>query len=403
MSSIKKIGMILDKKLPDLRVENEADLLGNAGFEVIIFSLDNRIRKSYYEKKKNYLVYHKSCPKWYVDKLRPFSGTILDIYSILWWQLIKAFIMREEIDILHVHDLYMAVPLIGKKFPFVVDLHENYPETVVTYNWSNRFPLNYILNKKIWKEKEKKILSDAEGIVVLSENYAIQLKKEYSDMSLDSKFCVYSNVPDLTMLKNLETKRSIYNETGKFTVFYFGVIGERRGIFECFEMIKTLRNTISELHLLLVGPVDNADKQKFYTYLKDLKELVTYIEWINFQDFAALIKNVDICISPIKKNPQHESGVANKIFQYMYFEKPLIVSNCLPQEEIVINNKCGYVYKSGNADNLAEIVKLAYKDQTSFKEMGKRAKEAVKTKYNTKVMGENLVNFYREYVDRKMK
>ena len=34
------------------------------------------------------------------------------------------------------------------------------------------------------------------------------------------------------------------------------------------------------------------------------------------------------------KNEQHESGVANKIFQYMWAGKPLIVSNCLPQQRM---------------------------------------------------------------------
>jgi glycosyltransferase involved in cell wall biosynthesis len=392
-----RIGMVLDKKLPDTRVENEAAILGQAGLDVTLLALDFGGGKRRYENREGYKVYWLPFNKWIVNKLRPFSGTIFDIYSLLWWAIIHRFIKDAEIDILHLNDLYMGLPVLGKKFPFTVDLHENYPATVVSYNWSHKFPLNLILKKSIWKKQEKRILSEASGIISLSQDYADLLADEYKEVNLRDKFCVYPNVPDLSYLEKLRSDKKIYQSEGRITLFYYGVVAERRGIFECFDAMRKLKPEISNLHLLIVGPLDNADRKRFEDEVNEFKEMITYIPWIEFSDFASLVKEVDICLSPIKKNEHHESGIANKVFQYMYFRKPMIVSNCLPQQRVVENYNCGYVYKSGDHNDLARVITQANSEQDRFADMGDRAHKAVEDEFNTQIMGKNLAEFYSKF------
>ena len=389
-----RIGMVLDKELPDLRVENEANVLGQAGYDVVLLVLDYKEKSAHRERKGSYSVYYQPLKKMIVKKLRPFSGTIFDIYSLIWYPLISRFVKRENIDILHLHDLYMGLSVIGKNMPFIVDLHENYPSSVVSYNWSRKFPLNFILSKSVWKKREKQIFSAARGIITLSNYFADLLSKEYEALCLDKRFCVYPNVPSINDLENMISDKEIYHGEKRFTLFYYGVVAERRGIFECFEALKRLQKDLPQIHLLVVGPVDNADKNRFENYKADLRSSVTHIPWVKFSDFASLVKEVDIGISPIKKNEQHESGVANKIFQYMYFKKPLIVSNCRPQEEIVEKAKCGYVYESGNISDFCDKIIQAYRERASFADMGNNGNTAVKKKYNTVIAGKSLVGFY---------
>jgi len=392
-----RIGMVLDKKLPDTRVENEAAILGKTGLDVVLLALDFSGGKRRYENRAGYKVYWLPFNKWIVNKLRPFSGTIFDIYSLLWWGIIRRFIKDAEIDVLHLHDLYMGLPVLGKKMPFIVDLHENYPATVVSYNWSHKFPLNLILKKSIWKKQEKRILREASGIITLSQDYADLLKDEYKEINFCDKFCIYPNVPNLLYLDKLRSDKEIYKSEGRITLFYYGVVAERRGIFECFAALRQLKSEISNLHLLIVGPLDNADRKSFEDGVNEFKEMITYIPWVDFSDFASLIKEVDICLSPIKKNEHHESGIANKVFQYMYFRKPMIVSNCLPQQRVVENYNCGYVYKSGDYHDLARVIAQANSEQDRFADMGKRAHKAVEEEFNTQIMGKNLAEFYSKF------
>ena len=141
------------------------------------------------------------------------------------------------------------------------------------------------------------------------------------------------------------------------TFFYFGVVAERRGIFDTLEVFERVLLNEQNVLLRIIGPVDNADKDRFHRFIaKDsLKNNIEYSEWIHIQDLLTELNRVDVCLAPFYVNKQHNSGVANKIFQYMYAEKPLIVSNCTPQAKLINDANCGLVYKSQEA-YLASII-----------------------------------------------
>jgi len=110
--------------------------------------------------------------------------------------------------------------------------------------------------------------------------------------------------------------------------------------------------------LLLIGPVDKIEKEMFFEAISspEIKNSIIHYEWKDISLLPSFISVSDICLSPIVKNDQHESGVANKIFQYMLFERPLIVSNCKPQSIIVEEEQCGVVFNSEDSVDLSEKI-----------------------------------------------
>jgi glycosyltransferase involved in cell wall biosynthesis len=78
----------------------------------------------------------------------------------------------------------------------------------------------------------------------------------------------------------------------------------------------------------------------------------------------------------------------------MLFERPLIVSDCKPQAKIVAEAQCGLVFKSEDAEDLAQKINMLYQNQELSIEMGENGKKAVEMKYNTQNYGKNLVNLY---------
>jgi glycosyltransferase involved in cell wall biosynthesis len=194
-------------------------------------------------------------------------------------------------------------------------------------------------------------------------------------------------------------KPDIFPKNDRFILFYFGGIGERRGIITCFDAIKILSEEIPSIHLLLIGPVDGQEQKTFDRYLNDpeLKEKVTHYKWKDLGDFPSYTYASDICLSPIYKDDQHESGVANKVFQYMLFGKPLIVSDCDPQIEIVEGSKCGTVFINKDAVDLALKIKYLYNNPELRKEMGENGKKAVFEKYNLEVCGKQLKLLYNSF------
>lgn len=394
------IGMILDNEFyGDLRVENEVMALTEAGFNVFILCFtfkDSKLVDKHCGAVLNKIKINKNLK----DKLRFLNNTAFDFYSIIWKGKIKKFIKKNSINVLHAHDLYMAKPVInaakGYNLKLIIDLHENYPETLISYSWANS-PIGKLLISKLrWLNYEAKYLKFFDKIIVLSENFKNELTQKYP--FLYNKFLIHPNYPNNSELLNYPIDVNILEKNDSFIIFYFGAVAKRRGIFTLIDALKKLVKISKEFKILIIGPIDKADKELLNRYINDfeLKDNIIQYDWKNIKYFPSYASISDICVSPLIKNAQHESGIANKIFQYMLFEKPLIVSNCLPQQKVVEENNCGLVFQSENAEDLAEKIIELYNSKEMRKKMGVNGKKAVMEKYNLNISGRNLVKMYKQ-------
>jgi len=395
-----KIGIILDNEFTiDIRVTNEVNYLKSIGHDVHVLC------PSYSKQKRFEVIDGVTIHRFYLSKSikNKLFGlmNILPLYEFFWITKVRIFVNEFNPQCLHAHDLYMAkIAYVGgnKRLPIVLDLHENFPAAILSYRWSSKFPHRLLSRPTAWKRKEAKYLGYASKIVVLSKSFKDTLANRYPNINPESIF-VYPNVPDVKQMSSFPIDVEIFQKLDRFVLFYFGGISERRGIFTCFEAIKTLHKEIPSIHLLLIGPVDGHEQSTFNQYMNDpiLTERVTHYKWRDIREFPSYTMASDICLSPIFRNEQHESGVANKVFQYMLFEKPLIVSDCAPQIEIVEESSCGVVFRSNDAYDLSEKIKLLYNNPTMCAEMGERGKLAVLDKYNLEVCGKQLEALYKSF------
>ncbi len=392
------IGVVVDNELnDDKRVLREVEILKEAGHGVFVlcFGFDDkkyktidginvtRIRIS--KKLKNVLFF--------------FMNTF-PVYEWLWSSMIRKFITANSIDILHVHDLYMSktgrtgIKKSGKRIPMILDLHENYPYAVTTYNWTKGFFRNMISKPLAWQKKELEYLTYADKIIVLSDDFRDSLTGRFPELSKE-KFMALPNVPDLSQISPkgaVTVKVNLKKDTS--IVFYFGVVAERRGIFDTLDVFEQLAKENHPSGFLVIGPVDKKDRERFFSTINSelLRDRVYYIPWIDLSELQAYLDISDICIAPFHKNPQHESGVANKIFDYMLGKKPVIASNCGPQKNLIEKYKCGIIYS--NTDEMkSAIIKLSA-DPELRNEMGENGYRAILCDYNISAVKENLLKIY---------
>lgn len=377
-----KLGVIVDNEFDtDIRVNKSVKIAQSCGLDIAILCYD-------YGKKEHF-------PHlFFVERIRinPSLKNVLfalfnrlPIYEYLWEYRIRKFILNNEIDVLHVHDLHLskaahkAVKKSGKDIQILLDLHENFPHAINSYNWTkNRFK-SFIAKPNSWFQKESEYLSYADKLIVLSTHFKKTLIKKFPFLVADN-IVTHPNIIDISLFDSFEKKAL---EGKRYSLFYFGGVAERRGIFSVFQAMKSLLAKGHQPTLLIVGPVDKADLFKFNEWLKELSTHVHHIPWIPLSDLLTYMNNCDICLAPFIKNPQHDSGVANKIFQYMYGKKPIIASNCTPQQVLIEEANCGIVYHNQVEleDSIVKLINSKEKDilgENGYRALLKKVEEDTK-------------------------
>lgn len=395
------IGMVVDNELDgDVRVLNEARSLCRAGYTVYVHCLSKDGSYKHEERDGIHIVRMPKTKSWRNKAF--FFANLFPEFHHQWKKAMLQFIGDYDIGVLHVHDLYMAKSAYGaanfQNIPWIVDLHENFPEAIKGYRWAMKFPNRVFTLPGRWKSIEKKYLPKAHRIVVLSENFKKQLLDGNEELK-EEKIFIYSNVPDVEKLESYPINEQILPEKGNSKVlFYFGGIAKRRGIYTLIKAHQKLLERGYDVKLLLIGPVDKAEKSRFFQAIEKgmQSKTIIYHQWKEMTDLPSYIKASDICFSPIVKNPQHESGIANKVFQYMLFGCPVVVSNSKPQQEVVEQGNCGLFFVSENASDLSEKTAWLLDHPEKAKEMGRNGRGLVKTTYNSKAMAKKLIGMYQK-------
>jgi glycosyltransferase involved in cell wall biosynthesis len=127
-----------------------------------------------------------------------------------------------------------------------------------------------------------------------------------------------------------------------------------------------------------------------------IADRVLFKGWINFENIPAWIKNSRVCVIPHVKNEHTESTMPNKIYDYMYFGKPVAVSDIKPLVRIVTEARAGLVFKSGDYRDLGEELIKLLSGSSAGVAYG-QGKELIETKYNWGVDSAKLVGLIASY------
>ncbi|WP_248722155.1 glycosyltransferase [Seonamhaeicola sp. ML3] len=356
------IGIVVDNEFDnDHRVQKEIRLLLAEGHNISVLCFNfGKSYKSY----EDFDVTRVKIPK-KVRDLFVLLSTNFIFYRYLWQKNIAKFIDQNNLEALHVHDLYMSKA--GRKgidtsrhnIPLILDLHENYPAAINSYQWAIKGWRKFVVQPRKWYSKESTYLNYANAIIVLSEYFKTDLISRFPELKTKPIY-THPNMPDFESFKAFEQNEFTVNfQSNVTTLFYFGVVAKRRGIIDILPWIKELVEEGNKLHLLIIGPVDKADKNSFNGYLNSpvLKQCVTYIPWSDVKYLPAYLKKIAIGLAPFQVNKQHDSGVANKLFQYMYGQIPILATKCKAQQDLIETSDCGLLYEDQD-DFKKQLVQL---------------------------------------------
>ncbi|HPE35379.1 MAG TPA: glycosyltransferase [Bacteroidales bacterium] len=391
-----KIAMFLDNKFPpDPRVENEAISLIQDNHEVHLFCIDySHEQKS--SETINGIIIHRVKPPKFIRSLSALAYTI-PIYHLVLSFSIYFFIKKFKPARLHVHDMQIArsVFWVNKifKLPLTLDLHENRPEIMKHYFHVNTPLGKSLISPKKWKKFEFRYIVKASNVITVTDEAA-----EYYVNHVPAnpeKFLTVPNTVRKAFYLNYQTDNQIISKyKGRFTLLYLGDTGLRRGLLTVFESLKFLVRQIPEIIIVVVG---NSKEDHILTKFVTDNHYQNYVDFTGWQDFHLfqsyiLAAHAGIC--PIHKNIHHDTTYANKLFQYMAFGKPIIVSDCLSQKNLVEKYNCGLVFSDRNSKDFGEKILSIYKDRNFYNMLSTNAENAVKNHLNWEITSAELKNLY---------
>lgn len=352
--------MILDKYYPpDPRVESEARYYIKQGHTVKLWcinttgSLPKREQKMGMEVHRHYI-----SPFQY--KFSALAYT-LPVYRWILRGPIKAFLEEQEIELIHVHDMQIADTVFDAnkelKLPLHLDLHEDRPEIMKFYPHVQSFPGNILIYPSIWAKAQIRQVRMADAVIVVTEEAKERLVKLAGIPA--EKVRAFPNLPH----PDFHEKAVFYPEiTKRFKegrhLLYLGDTGLRRGLDTALEALGRLKDDYPDLKLIIVGKSRDDQFLKKMARKLGLEERVYFEGWQEQGRFPSYIKSSAIGLSPLHRNPHHDTTYANKVFQYMAFDLPVVVSDCPAQANVVRKEKAGLVHEAGNADDLAEKIRL---------------------------------------------
>lgn len=392
-----KIGMILDETFPpDPRVENEAVTLVKAGHEVYLFCL------TYGGQKEEETIHGINVRRYKSNKITYKLSALsydLPLYKNIMQPKIEHFIEHNKIEVLHVHDIRIAeaVFLANRKLnlKIVLDLHDNIPENMKHYPHLNKFPGKYIISPKKWKKKEEEFLLKSEKIITVSPHFVDEIV-ERTQLPKENVVLVPNTVRQ-SFYKEATIQESIQEKYKKnFVILYVGDTNIRRGLLTAIQSIPKLIKEIKNLKLVIVGK-NTTD----YILKKEVQDLGVgaYVDFEGWQDltlFPSYITASDVCISPLYRSIQHDVAYANKVFQYMSFAKPVLVSNAIAQKEIVEKSNAGLVHKEKDANDFAAKVLDLYHDASKSKTLGENGKRFIEEEFSWEITSKALITLYEE-------
>lgn len=390
-----RIGMILDKTFPpDPRVENEAISLIEKGHEVFLFCL------KYHKNEADVLIKGIQVKRYQSNKLEYKLSALaytFPFYSNLLKRKIGHFLQKYKIEAVHIHDMRIAEAVFKAnkvlKLPTVLDLHDNMPEIMKLYSHLQKFPGKQLISPKKWKLREEEFINKATKIVTVSQEFIEEVVGR-TKIARD-KIVLVPNTVHQSFYKEAKIDDSIVDSyQNDFVILYLGDTGLRRGLQTAIEALPILRKKIPNVKLVIVGVSSSDAVLKQQVIDLKLENLVDFKGWQEVSLFPSYIVASAVCISPLHRNIQHDVAYANKLFQYMSFAKPVLVSDAIAQKNLIEKTNSGLVHLEKNAQDFADKVLQLNEDSAWRDRLGRNGKQFVEEEFCWEKTSEKLIALY---------
>lgn len=252
----------------------------------------------------------------------------------------------------------------------------------------------WYFNAKI-SEKKKKFYALAEKILAKKTYKIINISKNEYDTALQykiapkEKMCIIENGIDFSKFKNSENNRRKTRE--KYNIqdneIVLGVVGrlsEQKDPITTIKAFNEINKKVNNVKLIFVGEGELKKQLKEYARINNLQDKIIITGWVS--NVEKYIPAFDIALLPSKWE-----GFGLALIEYMACDKPIVATKVGGIQDIIKNEKNGYLVEVGNISQLVNTIEILIKDKEIVKKIIDENKK-IRQKYDIK----NVVKKHQE-------
>jgi glycosyltransferase involved in cell wall biosynthesis len=292
-------------------------------------------------------------------------------------------------DVYHLHDIELCriarkLQQLPHKPKVVYDAHEPYLENFLDFRKYYSLP-KILFNDIPALLAERRFLKKADMLVATESNVGARFAKINPHTVVIHNYSYFD-------------KSLVKAATKKYDLVYSGSINEERGIEFIVNAMHECKKRGASISCVIVGNFQTQDhedsvRRKIAAY--NLDSQFYFPGHVAFDDVDVFYNEskIGICLLPLNKTFRITLHV--KLFEYMYFGLPIIVSNFGHMKEIAEGDQAGFAVDPYDASQVADKILYLLEDDR-WKDYSSRCMQAVETKYNWKFEAPKLLSAYKK-------
>ena len=365
----------------DIRVRREAKALIKAGYSLSLVCITTR-GESLEDTVDGVEVYRMPFPTRRGGYLRYAYNYIFFTVSCL--RKLSELNKKRMLDVVHIHNppnflLFAAIPLkLFSKTRIILDIHDPLPEMLAS-RFKRKMSDPFIRLLEFCESKTARFAD-----VVITVNDLIQ--KELLSKGVES-LVVMNSTP-------LTTKEFDAPKGDGFKVIAVGNLIPHRDLETVMDAVKLMREEVPGIELHVVGGGEKLEELKKKAIEAGLSESIIFYGELDHSLALDKIAGSDACVIAFEDTPIGRISVPHKLFEYLAFEKPVILPR-LPGLQSMVGEDAGYFFTAGNKEEVAECMLEIYRNPGDASAKGKKAAE-IHRKYSWDKMEGKLVDCYNQ-------
>ncbi len=281
---------------------------------------------------------------------------------------------------------------LSKKFntKFLFEVRDIWPQTLVELsNLSLKHPLIRFMTYY-----EKFAYKNADKIISLLPT----AKGYYKSKGMnEEKFVYLPNGIEVAEKKNEPLSLGFIEKIpkGKFIIAYTGTVGIANNLEYLVNVANELKDN-SDIHFIVLG--NGGEKRRIENLVKELTLTnFTFMDAVAKEQVGTFLGHIDVAFISLLPEKLFRFGVSpNKIFDYMYAQKPIIWA-IEAGNNLVKDTNCGVSVPLEDIQALKEsILELKELPLESLKELGKNGYNFVIKKHSYRQLAEELIKVIEE-------